>query len=113
MSIFTNDGVRYAAVFEMALHFSDGRKMHFLAAFVESPVVEEVIRRLPLFMKMYVPTFSESSGNSWHIRLSFRCVIFHARQVSQRAMNSFSSAFIRGQTILSLARLWRPSVPVW
>ena len=43
MSIFTNDGVRYAAVFEMALHFSDGRKMHFLAAFVESPVVEEVI----------------------------------------------------------------------
>ena len=25
-SIFTNDGVRYAAVFEMALHFPDGCK---------------------------------------------------------------------------------------
>ena len=39
----TNDGVRYAAVFEMALHFPDGRKGLFIAEFVDSPVVEEVI----------------------------------------------------------------------
>ena len=39
----TNDGVRYAAVFEMALHFPDGRKCLFIAEFVDSPVVEEVI----------------------------------------------------------------------
>ena len=39
----TNDGARYAAVFEMALHFPDGRKCLFIADFVDSPVVEEVI----------------------------------------------------------------------
>ena len=44
LSIFTiNDGVRYAAVFEMPLHFPDGRKCFFIAEFVDSPVVEEVI----------------------------------------------------------------------
>ena len=39
----TNDGVRYAAVFEMALHFPDGRQCLFIAEFFDSPVVEEVI----------------------------------------------------------------------
>ena len=42
-SIFTNDGVRNAAVFEMPLHFPDGRKCLFIVEFVDSPVFEEVI----------------------------------------------------------------------
>ena len=42
-SIFTNNGVRYAAVFEMPLHFPDGRKCLFIVEFVDSPVAKQVI----------------------------------------------------------------------